>query len=143
MKIDPLEVGKRIKAAREAAGLRDCAALAGKIFQNSKKKGRTKASPETVRLWEAGKHIPPWDKIDQLREILGIDEEELLFGQKRDSQLRSERPRLVYLTALEADLIVVFRHASQPAQKRILATAQSLADDDPAPTADFHLLKSK
>lgn len=80
MDIDPVAVGARIKAARIKAGLKDYAALAKQIFQDSGKKGRRPVDPETVRLWEVGKVLPPWDKIDQLTKALKLSAQELLFA---------------------------------------------------------------
>ena len=130
MKIDPHEVGARLRAAREAAGLSQ-EEFAAKISQKSAKKGITPINPETVRLWEKGSHPPQWNKLAQICSLLRIEEDELLFGSRRLEQIRSERPRLVYVTPKEADLIIIFRHSSGPAQLRILEVANTLADNDP------------
>jgi transcriptional regulator with XRE-family HTH domain len=86
MDIDPAAVGRRIKAARLKAGFKDGASLAEKILQNSEKRGRKGVDPETVRLWEAGKVLPPWDKLAQITALLGVGAEELLFDSRASPQ---------------------------------------------------------
>mgnify|MGYP001607815459 CR=1 FL=1 len=61
MKIDPHEVGARLRAAREAAG-RSQEEFAAKISQKSAKKGITPINPETVRLWEKGSQPPAMEQ---------------------------------------------------------------------------------
>ena len=63
------------------------------------------------------------------------------FGLRRAAQLCKERPHLVYVHPAEADLLATFRHARPAAQRRIITSAKTLADDDPASTAGFHMLK--
>lgn len=80
MDIDPIAVGKRIKAARIKVGLKDSAALAALIVQKSGKRGQKNLNPETVRLWEVGKILPPWDKLAQLAAVFNVGTADLLFA---------------------------------------------------------------
>lgn len=144
MQIDPVAIGRRIEDLRLGAGYRNQAALAAKLVQQSQKKGgENKLNAETVRRWEKGKTIPPWDKVEQLCELFEIEAEVLLFGEKRLGQLRAARPRLVYVTSEEADLLELVRNTSLEGQKSILSAVRGIQTDNPAADADFHILKPR
>lgn len=143
MKLDPIAIGQRITTARLKLGLKSPASLAALIVQKSeKKKGENKVNAETVRNWEAGKILPPWDKVDQLSNRLDIEADVLLFGDKREEQLRSARPHLELISPEEAELIELHRRTTPDGQKTILSTARGIQRDNAVPDATFRTINT-
>ena len=149
MKFNAKEIGKRIKEAREARGIRTQKALADRLRQASETKSASRAAPklkyQSVQQWESGSHIPPWDKVELLAEVLGPNygEEWLMFGSKRTNQLASERPFLSYISTEEQELLNAYRHANMDGKKSIISTAKTLAATHPVPAAEIHPLRRK
>ena len=142
LKLDPREVGRRIQRARADAGIKDYRELAKLLSASTGNKPRKPLSPETVRRWEQGLTFPPWDKIEQLGELLHMPLDRLLFGRMRHAQITAEKPRLQYTSDDESLLLTYFRQASDAAQKRILKIAEQLSADDPAELAQVHAIRA-
>lgn len=135
------EIGARIVEARVTKGLASYKDLAERLKQ--KKANGTKATdPETVRLWEVGKVIPPYDKVEQLADILEVGEEWILFNIRRDEQIKKQRHILAYITEEEQDLLTEYRRANQTGQKQAFDHASKMAKDFPAPMADVLSIKA-
>lgn len=137
------EIAARIIELREKMGLLDYKALAGRLHQNTSDPAGKATSRETVRLWEVGKVIPPYDKIEQLARLFGEPEEYILFGIRRGEQLKQERRYLAYVTDEEAAMLSDFRRANPTGQKQITDHAVKMAQDFPAPPADVRLIRRK
>jgi len=105
-----LELGRRIKAAREREGLSQ--------FQLAMKLGIT---PGAVGQWELGMVSPKPLTMMRLPEILGMTSEELL-----ESRTPAGR-QMVALTTKERDLITAFRRMPEAEQDLIARQIKALA----------------
>lgn len=131
------EIGNRIYKVRLRKGFKSQEALAAECRRVlNKKKQPDTLTRQTIQNWEAGKNIPPWDMVALLSEVLGIGEEDLLFGERRSQQLSQERQLLIHLNQEEAKLVTAFRRASVDGRRVILTTAVGISRDLPGPEAE-------
>jgi transcriptional regulator with XRE-family HTH domain len=100
-------------------------------------------TPQTVSNWIGGKVVPSWDMIPLLAQVLGTEEDYLVFGSKRRDQIRSEKQYLSRVNDEEAALLTAFRESSKSGQKTILKLARDVAEDHPAPEATVHPMRRK
>ncbi|MGE5522602.1 MAG: hypothetical protein ACM3SS_02730 [Rhodospirillaceae bacterium] len=140
--MDAKAIGARIVEARKLKGIPDYRALATLLRQNTQV-GVKVLSPETVRLWEVGKKIPPYDKVEQLVQVLGEPEEWILFGIRRGEQLREERRFLSYISDEEMLLLSSYRRASDAGKKIIREDAETTARRFPGPVAELKRFRAK
>ena len=133
--MDAKAIGERIIDARRLKGIPDYRALAERLRQNTQR-GTKPLSAEAVRLWETGKKIPPYDKVEQLVQVLGEPEEWILFGIRRGEQIREEKRFLSYISDEEMLLISSYRRASDAGKKIIREDADTTARRFPAPLAE-------
>ena len=141
MKFNKKEIGNRIREAREKKKMRSVAALA-RTLQQVSNSGLTR---QTVQNWEAGKIIPPWDKVEFLAEVFGPEfgEDWIMFGPRRTDQLAGEHPFLSYISLDEQEILNAYRHANGAGKKSIINTAKALAEANPISPAEIHLLRRK
>jgi transcriptional regulator with XRE-family HTH domain len=137
MKIDAKQVGKRIADCRAHKGHETYSALAKALRGRT---GTKKPTDETVRLWERGEHIPPYEMVDLLSLELGEPGEWILFGIKRDQQLREERHMLEYVSSEELDLLNQLRHTAKEHRALLIEQASTIAKRYPAPLAQVKRL---
>lgn len=97
----------------------------------------------SVNNWEKGNAVPSMDMLAVLASLLEVDEEWILFGTDRTTDIQSERLFLSRVTEEEAKLLTAFREASKAAQQAILSSAESIARASPAPNATVHPLRRK
>lgn len=153
MRISKRDIGTRIAEARKAKGIESLAELCRLVLERAKSRAREHPgvdgkmkqtlTPQTVSNWEGGKVVPSWDMLPLLAEVLGTEEEWILFGSKRNEQLRKERQFLERINDEEAALLTMFREASKSGQKTILKLARDVAEDHPAPEASVHPMRRK
>lgn len=142
---DRVAIGKRIKQAREARGLRTAAALAEALqkkyiercrIQGIKPRGRALAR-QTVENWEKGKPPPPWEKVELMALVFAPehDEEWIMFGTRRAQQIQEQKSILARISPLESRMIQILRSASETGQQTIIATALAISAQYPAAEA--------
>lgn len=147
-----VEIGKRIRQARDAKGLRNASALAEALqkkylekckVEGIKPRGRALAR-QTVENWEKGAHVPPWEKVELMAAVFGPEhnEEWIMFGARRALQIQEEKTILARISPEESRLIQTFRAANDQGQSAILASAKGISGQHPAPDATLLSLNS-
>lgn len=110
MSLDPHEIGRRIKSARDAAGLTQLdLALKANV------------SPSTITRWEAGK-LPPVRELVRLSGVLGVEPGYLVEGSDDES------PSDDRITGLEEQVA-----ALRQDQKLVLDLLREIRGDDGEP----------
>jgi transcriptional regulator with XRE-family HTH domain len=138
------QVGKRIRGAAEAKGIRTPAALHQMFLNETKNRSlRQTVTRQTVSNWWYGKVYPSLDMLPLLALVLGSEQEWILFGSKRGDQLKHERLYLSRVNEEEALLLTAFRGASKAGQKTMLRQAVVIAEEQPAPEATVHPMRRK
>lgn len=126
MKIDAIEVGRRIAKLRRDAGHHHHKDFAKLLDQ----------SDETVRRWEAGKTVPPWQQVSRMADIFKVPEDVILFGE------RPQQPILTYILPTEQEVLALFRRTNKNGKDALLATLKGIADAYPNPEVVEPKLKS-
>lgn len=146
------EVGARIAAAMKAKGIPGPAELCRLVLRRlevlardvaSERKLKQTLTAQSVSNWINGKVMPSWEMLPALSEVLGLQEEEILFGSKRSDQMKRERQFLSRITEEEATLLTAYREANKNGQKSIVKMARTLAEDNPVEDASVHQLRRK
>ena len=152
MRFDRKKMGGRIAEARMRRGITTQAELCRKLIQVLERRGGTSdglknpkqtITAQSVNNWEKGSAVPSMDMLAILAALLEVDEEWILFGSDRNTDIKQERFYLSRVTEEEGRLLTAFREASKAAQKAIIDTAVSIANASPAPNAQVHQLRRK
>jgi transcriptional regulator with XRE-family HTH domain len=144
MDVGKSEVGQRIRDAAQAKGLPTPAALHQRFIEETTNRSlRQTVTRQTVSNWWHGKVYPSMDMLPILAQVLGSEQEWLLFGSKRNEQLRKERQYLARISEEEGQLITAFREANKAGQKTMLRQAKVIAEEQPAPEATVHPMRRK
>jgi transcriptional regulator with XRE-family HTH domain len=152
VRFDRKKLGERIAQARLKKGITSQAELCRKLIAVLERRGGTSDSGKnpkqtltamSVNNWEKGTNVPSMEMLAVLAAFLEVDEEWLLFGSERNSDIKQERFYLSRVTEEEGRLLTAFREASKAAQKAIVDTAMSIAKASPAPNAQVHQLRRK
>lgn len=141
--MDAKEIGARIVEARVIKGITSSGALARRLQQRKSSGPPQPVSRETVRKWEVGDTIPPPEKIEQLAQLLGVAEEWLLFGIRREDQLRHERRFMEWVSDEEMAILTNFRLTNATGQDEVRHTAARMAKKFPRPTAEIRQIRGK
>jgi hypothetical protein len=107
------------------------------------KKIKQTISPQTASNWINGKVIPYWDVLPAIAGVVGVAEDEILFGPRRSDQLRKEREYLTRVSEEEMRLLTIYREASKSGQRTLIKQAKIVAEEHPAPEASLHHLRRK
>lgn len=151
-----VEIGNRIRQAREECGLKSPEALAKATQEKLKlleklNPGRQKSrmrtlARQTVENWEKGRNIPPWDKVEAMALVfapLGYGEVWIMFGEKRAEQLARDRSHLERVTDDEAALLQMYRETNDQGKQGIIASTKGISGANPAQPATVHDLHRK
>ena len=146
--LDAHAIGDRIYKARTLAGLSQNAL--GALLQKNPKDASGKAyTGSAVGHWEKGKGIPEIAAVQLLCRVFSerlapdYDEEWLLFGERREGQLRQERPHLTWVTPEEIELLTKFRQTSSSGREMVVGMADLAQKQHPINSADIHQLRRK
>lgn len=101
-----------------------------------RRSGKKKLSDETIRLWEVGRHPPPYDMLQYLELELKEPEEFILFGIRKGAEIRDERT-LEYVSPEEHQLLNSLRHTAKEHRGDTLEHAAVIAKRHPAPLAQI------
>jgi transcriptional regulator with XRE-family HTH domain len=138
------DVGKRIRDAAEAKKIAGATELCELLHDELRRRGLKQTfTRQTLSNWWNGKVWPDLDTLPALAEVLGSEQEWILFGSRRGDQLKKERQYLTRVSEEEAALLTSYREASKAAQKTILKTAKTISEEHPAPEADVHQMRRK
>lgn len=141
-----------LEAAQKAGKFKGSADLGRKVSQALKDLSATKRlnhftkqtiSDQTASNWINGKVIPTWDVLPALEHVIDVPEDAILFGPKRDEQIRKEREFLARVSEEELRLLTIYRETSKPGQKTIIKQAKLTCEDHPAPEATVHPMRRK
>lgn len=162
MRIDPKQVGRNIQAARIECGFTSAdklsaalrALIRNKVTDNRQE--GSKLGRQTVRNWETGKIFPPWLQLQLLCRVFEqpeikkrpqyngpYDEERLLFGKRREGQLKGERHHLVRVSDQELVLLTAFLDTNPHGQEMIIKHARMAAETNPVAEAVVHPFRRK
>lgn len=139
MPIEAGQVAARIMHARGDKELLNSAQLAAALRRRT---GTKKPTDETVRLWEKGAHVPPYDMIELLSLELGRPGEWILFGIEPGT-LQHDRYVLEHVTEEELRLLNYLRHTAKEHRGDTLEHAQVTAKRHPAPMAQIKKFPGK
>jgi transcriptional regulator with XRE-family HTH domain len=141
---DRSSVGSRIREMADLKGIAGPTELCALLHTELQKRrlGQT-FTRQTVSNWWHGKVYPDLDTLLCLAEVLGTDQEYLLFGSRRGDQLKKERQFLTRISEEEAALLTTFRESSKAGQKTILRQAKIVAEEQPAPEGEVHQMRRK
>jgi len=137
-------VGQRIQECARHRGFATPAALHARILQELiKRNPKDSLSRQAVSNWWHGKIIPSWDTLPALAIVLGVEQEWILFGSKRNEQLRKEKQYLARVSEDELALLTKYREASKSGQRIIAKVTHEVAEEHPAPDASIHPLRRR
>ena len=137
-------VGERIRFSAQGKGIKGPAALCALLHDELTKRGvKQTFTRQTVSNWWHGKVYPDLDTLDALAKVLGTEREFLLFGSRRNDQLRKEKLYLQRISDEESLLLTAYRESSKSGQRSMLKVAKGIAEEHPADEATIHQMRRK